>query len=329
MASVRRRPAFRTRALAGAGLALLGLALPSAGQAAFPGKDGALALGAGRRVQCSAGSGGLLGWRTITLTPDGHGLRRLGAVQENVAPAPAWSASGRSLATVLSRWSRDVGAPLSGIATGGADGRPDAYAVPPDYDDLGTPSWSPDGADLAYSRDYVDRSNQYGERFKPYVNVVRRSSGARRRLVRGVSPAWGRNDRILYDGPRGIGVVRPSGAGARLLTRRASDQDPAWSPSATRFAWSRGGRIYVARASGGGARPVTAPPRGFADAGPAWSPSGRFIAFVRRRARPGLCGAAQASLVRLTVASGATRTLRRAKGAGYSDFADPDWQPRR
>jgi Tol biopolymer transport system component len=326
---MRRRPLPFPRALAGAASALAVLAAAPAGEAAFPGKDGRIAVGAGRRAQCSDSSGDLVRWRTITLSPSGKGLQRLGAMQENVAPQPAWSPSGRLLATVLSRWSPALGTSLSGIATGGSDGRPDAYAVTPGYDDLGTPSWSPDGAEIAYARDSIDQSNQYGERLKPYVNVGQRSTGVSRTLIRGVSPAWGKGDRILYDGPRGIGVVRSSGAGARLLTRRASDQDPSLSPAATQFAWSRGGAIYAARVAGGRARRLTSPPRGWADAGPAWSPSGRFVAFVRRRARPRLCGAADAALMTVAPASRISRTVRRAKTAGYGDLADPDWQPRR
>src|SRR4051794_18472608 len=248
---MRRRPLPFTRALAAAGSALALLAAAPAGEAAFPGKDGRIAVGAGRRAQCSDSSGDLVRWRTITVDPSGKALQRLGTVQENVAPQPAWSPSGRSLAMVLSRWSPAVGTALSGIATGGSDGRPDVYAVTPVYDDLGTPSWSPDGAEIAYARDYIDQSNQFGERLKPYVNVGRRSTGASRKLVRGVSPAWGKGNRILYDRPRGIGVVGSSGAGARLLTHRAGDEDPSWSPAATQYAWSRDGAIYADRVTGG------------------------------------------------------------------------------
>src|SRR4051794_40495631 len=281
---MRRRPLSVPRALAAAGSGLALLAAAPAGEAAFPGKDGRIAVGAGRRAQCSDSSGDLVRWRTITLSPSGKGLQRLGAVQENVAPQPAWSPSGRFLATVLSSWSTALGTSLSGIATGGSDGRFDAYAVTPGYDDLGTPSWSPDGAEIAYARFSIDQSNQYGERLKPYVNVGRRSTGVSRPLIRGVSPAWGKGDRILYGDPRGIGMVRSSGAGARLLTRRASDKDPSLSPAATQFAWSRGGAIYAARVAGGRARGPTPPPRGRGRARPARAPPPRLAARGRPRA---------------------------------------------
>jgi molecular chaperone DnaK len=55
----------------------------------------------------------------------------------------------------------------------------------------------------------------------------------------------------------------------RVTTTRG-DQDPTWSPDATRIAFKRGGRLWVMNADGSNARPVTTGPD--RDTAAAWSP---------------------------------------------------------
>jgi Tol biopolymer transport system component len=79
--------------------------------------------------------------------------------------------------------------------------------------------------------------------------------------------------------PRLVGVVsvRPDGGGRRLVARRGTE--PSYSPSGRRIAFLRSNRLWVARADGKRARPVT--PRGWPTANYEWSPHGTRLAFVR------------------------------------------------
>jgi Tol biopolymer transport system component len=101
----------------------------------------------------------------------------------------------------------------------------------------------------------------------------------------------GENGRIAYTWSRGgedfdgvadlpdlVGVVsvRPNGEGRRLIARGATQ--PAYSPAGDRIAFLRD-RLWVARADGDGAHPVT--PRGWFVGQHVWSPRGTRIAFVR------------------------------------------------
>lgn len=78
--------------------------------------------------------------------------------------------------------------------------------------------------------------------------------------------------------PRLVGVVsvRPNGDGRRLVARGATQ--PAYSPDGGRIAFLRG-RVWVARADGRGAHPVT--PADWSVGQHRWSPGGTRLAFVR------------------------------------------------
>ena len=101
----------------------------------------------------------------------------------------------------------------------------------------------------------------------------------------------GRNGRIAYTWSRGgedfdgagpvphlVGVVsvRPNGEGGRVIARGAVQ--PAYSPDGGRIAFLRS-RLWVARADGHGAHPVT--PSDWAVGQHTWSPGGTRIAIVR------------------------------------------------
>jgi Tol biopolymer transport system component len=101
----------------------------------------------------------------------------------------------------------------------------------------------------------------------------------------------GKNGRIAYtwsrggedfDGPGpvphlvGIVSVRPNGEGRRLIARGAIQ--PKYSPGGGRIAFLRA-RLWVARADGHGAHPVT--PSGWLVGRHTWSPGGTRLAFER------------------------------------------------
>ena len=77
----------------------------------------------------------------------------------------------------------------------------------------------------------------------------------------------------------GLAVIRADGRGFRMLTTKAGDNGPAWSPHGRRLAFSRRGDLYAIGVDGKGLRRLTR--GGGHDSDPAWSPGARRIAFVR------------------------------------------------
>ena len=101
----------------------------------------------------------------------------------------------------------------------------------------------------------------------------------------------GSNGRIAYTWMRGPGVqeefsgpgfvgvvsVRPDGTGRQLIARKGAF--PGYSPDGRRIAFIRAHRLWVARADGEGARPVT--PKGLLVEDYKWSPRGHRLAVTR------------------------------------------------
>jgi Tol biopolymer transport system component len=82
-----------------------------------------------------------------------------------------------------------------------------------------------------------------------------------------------------FSGPGFVGVVsvRPDGTGRQLIARKGAF--PGYSPDGRRIAFIRAHRLWVARADGKGARPVT--PKGLLVEDYEWSPHGDRLAVTR------------------------------------------------
>ena len=96
-----------------------------------------------------------------------------------------------------------------------------------------------------------------------------------------IAYTWSVGGEAFEEGPtpRLVGVVsiRPDGSDRRVVARRG--REPAYSPDGRRIAFLRGQRLWVARAGGASAHPVT--PRGWLVGQQEWSPGGTRLAFVR------------------------------------------------
>ncbi|MET4580311.1 Tol-Pal system beta propeller repeat protein TolB [Ottowia thiooxydans] len=148
-----------------------------------------------------------------------------------------------------------------------------------------SPSWSPDGLQLAYVS---------FESRKPVIYVHDVSSGKRRLLAnfRGSNsaPTWspdGRNLAVTLsrDGGSQLYLISASGGEPRRLTQSQSiDTEPVFSPDGSNiyFVSDRGGapQIYRMSASGGAAQRVSF--SGNYNVSPSISPDGRWLAYISR-----------------------------------------------
>jgi hypothetical protein len=118
------------------------------------------------------------------------------------------------------------------------------------------PSWSPDGARLAY----VTRGDLW---------VADADGTHRARLAHaGDQPAWSPDGRrIAFTRDGNVMTIRVDGTDERRL---AVGEHPAWTPDGTRLAYDRDGEVFSARWYGGDARDV------IAGSEPAYAPDGRL-----------------------------------------------------
>ncbi|MDO5623215.1 MAG: Tol-Pal system beta propeller repeat protein TolB [Pseudomonadota bacterium] len=148
-----------------------------------------------------------------------------------------------------------------------------------------SPTWSPNGAQLAYVS---------FESRKPVIYVHDVATGRRRLLAnfRGSNsaPAWSPDGRSLAvtlsrDGGSQIYLISAAGGEPRRLTQSPSiDTEPAFSPDGGTlyFVSDRGGapQVYRMPASGGAAQRVTF--SGGYNVSPTVSPDGRYLAYISR-----------------------------------------------
>ena len=148
---------------------------------------------------------------------------------------------------------------------------------------LMSPSWSPDGQQIAY----VSFEKKLAE---IYIQQV--ASGSRRKLAafKGINgaPAWSPNGRQLAltlsrDGNPEIYIMDvTSGALRRLTSSSAIDTEPVWTPDASSiiFTSDRGGSAQLYRVPVGGGKAQRLTFEGKYNAGADVSPDGRKIAMV-------------------------------------------------
>ena len=196
--------------------------------------------------------------------------------------APAWSPSGDRLAFLRGDglWVRDLRT--------GEDRRLADVAIfsPFTQAHVTTPSWSPDGREIAF----VGRGLR--------ISVARVDGSGVRTLTSGLdrqaSPAWSpAGGRIAFAsdtaGNWDIWSIAPDGTRTQRLTDRPVDETlPVWSPDGNQIAFVREtgtafaeALLWVMGGEGGFERPVGDDAHAFSQ--PAWSPDGNRIVFASGR----------------------------------------------
>ncbi len=273
----------------------------------------------GRRVllvtSSECGGGGLYtvpasGGPTRALTHDPRDLE-----------APAWSPDGTRIAFTVQKFSCHLGAggPIH-LATIAADGS-DPRRVTDDDDFDSSPSFSPDGARIAFVHaSFTDASLQ----------TVPAAGGERTQLIppAGGSPmnaAWSPDgSRIAYAMGRSIKAVPAAGGtpdviAADLPAIACGNGGIAWSPDGKQLAFGAGAGIYLMTAGDPASAHLAIAVKCADD--PAFSPDGTQIAFDASPAHP--LGQQTAIMVANADGSG-VRTL---STAPFRRSGRPAWQP--
>jgi Tol biopolymer transport system component len=158
--------------------------------------------------------------------------------------------------------------------------------------DADSPSWSPDGATIAYfNNGYTPDTAQRGWG----INLVAVDGSAMRRLVStsglagAGAPAWSPTGSLLAFTclRRGICVVGADGSGLRTVLE-GNFSTVAWSPAGGALAFTEridsayrsSLRVGVVNADGSGKRYLTGGPSA---SDPAWSPDGSSLAYASER----------------------------------------------
>jgi Tol biopolymer transport system component len=180
------------------------------------------------------------------------------------------------------------------------------------------PTWSPDGAKVAYigERSFLVTANADG-------------SGAQRLAPAASHPDWSpEGGRIAYTSGNDIYVWMLAEARAVRITATREREDFArWSPDGTLIAYARGAGYHVMRADGTHRRRVARTWHGDSVSRPgpaAWSPDGRWLAVAARAPVPRPVGLLTDSV---SIVRPDGRGFRRLTPLSNSAQAQPAWAP--
>jgi TolB protein len=297
-------PAVLVAALLSACVAALLVASAEEAGAAFPGKNGRIALCADFSV-------------IYSVLPDGSGYRQEVFGTGEYACEQAYSPDGTKLAYV-SLQSGEFEIYVKDLASGQVDRLTDNSVEPDDPNPVfrqdRNPAWSPDGAQIVFER--------WGDFDGAGLWVMDADGSDQRPLsdagVVGFNPAWSPGGaQIAFGRDDDIWVMDADGSDQRNLTstQGAVEGAPSWSPDGAKIAFERDADVWKMRADGSGKMRLTS----FLgrDDSPVWSPNGRKIAFIRAEG--------DLDVWKMNARDGSKKT-----NVTDNDFDEglPDWQPK-
>jgi Tol biopolymer transport system component len=272
--------------------ALIAMAVPALGHAAYPGKNGRLAVEGDTRPGI---------W---TVKPNGDALHRVTG-KKGFPFNPQWSPNGRWIAFTQ-------GGSLWKIHPDGTGRLRLARGVASDIST--NVSWSPNGRMLVFNKK-DDLWTVHADGTSP----KRITSKADVELAPAWSPAGGViafqfRDAVTADDE--LRLIKPNGTGEVSIPNTVNGAEPDWSPNGTRLVYQwLGNGIALINPNGTG-RTVFAGNGKFFVADPAWSPSGEQIAYAHNR------GTDNTQIVYKRVSGGPEHVV-----IARHHWFSPSWQP--
>jgi Tol biopolymer transport system component len=300
----------------------------STAQAAFPGKNGKIAVGVYRIVAHAPGDPDI-----YTVNPDGSGATALTNDPElDASWGPAWSPDGTKIAFTHRTFNQppaECGLSCVDVYVMNADGT-GVTKLTRDGNSW-NPSWSPDGNKIAFAR-YRNGDGDIYTMNADGTGATQVTTGT----ASDGNPAWSPTgneiafDRFYYPPispvyKTELHAIRVDGTGERLIVGDLS-QHPNWSPDGTKIAFDDEYQIWVVNADGTGRVKLTETPPNpdpnqiflVFKAQPAWSPDGTTIVFESTGCFIMGCGTPSLA----TVNPDGTGIAALGVSAG-----EPDWQP--
>jgi Tol biopolymer transport system component len=270
-------------------------------EAAFPGKNGRIAL-------CHSN-----GSTIVSVRPDGSAYRTEVPAGNEYTCDPAYSPDGTKLAFTSDQADGNYDIYVKDLASGQLTRLTNDEEWLPDR----RPSWSPDGKQIVFD----DQNDLW---------VMDADGSDRKRLtdtpdVSEWQAAWSPDgSRIAFHSEGDIWVMDADGSDPRNLTRTPNLQDgyASWSPNGRKIAWGKQSRADtpgdVWKMNADGSRKVRLTSFAGPDGAPAWSPDGRKIAFIRD-------SQGDTDVWKMNASDGSNKT-----NITNNDFdeTDPDWQPK-
>ena len=224
------------------------------------------------------------GQRIVARAPDGSDERSIPAPAPGLAWHIVWSPDGSRLAVAI------FGDPGRSLWVMAADG---THAVRiADADNVGRPSWHPDGEHLTYTAEEHGRTQVHVASADGDSDRVVYSKDAPGTYAVFSSTFSPDGSQIVFDAGTESGydifVMGADGSNVRQITNTGTDYNPSWSPDGSEIVFTRQeaaseSDVFVMDADGSGVRRLTDGDGSFTNLNPQFSPDGTRITYEAAR----------------------------------------------